>query len=118
MSVHDRETVDIIKQVIIDTWLVSDVQAVGSSITFSINPISEQERKNMVSIARKHATNVRLKIENILADATQVVQGRYSDFPEDERPAAVQAVKALCDEAIANVNAALADKEDIFMMRV
>lgn len=118
MSVHDREMVDAVKQVISDTGLVSDVQVMGRNITFSVNPISVREREGMVSIARKHALSIRSKIDNILADATQAIYGRYSEIPEEERPAAVQSVRSLCDEAIATINTALAEKEDIFMMRV
>lgn len=118
VSVYDREMVDAVKRVIINSGLVSDVQAAGSTITFSVNPISVREREGMISIARRYAAIVRSKIDNILADATLAIYSRYSDIPEEERPAAVQSVKSLCDEAIATINTALAEKEDIFMMRV
>lgn len=85
----------------------------GKVIRLSIPPLTEERRKDLVKIAKKHAEECRVSIRNIRRDSNEAIKKLEKDkkISQDDLKKAQQEVQEYTDKQIAKVDEILAQKE-------
>lgn len=85
----------------------------GRVIRVPIPELSEERRKEIVKVARRHAEDARISIRNVRRDANEVVKALQKDnkISEDEREQTLARIQKDTDGHIAKIDADLKAKE-------
>lgn len=89
----------------------------GVVIRIPIPPLTEERRRDLVKIARRHAEEGRIAIRNIRREAKEMLEEmeESGDIPEDDCRRAIDRLQQLTDETIANLDHLLEAKEQEIM---
>ena len=117
VQVWDRSMVSAVEKAIRDSDLGLNPQTEGQTIRLRIPEMNEQRRKEMVKVAHKYAEEARIAVRHVRRDGLDLLKRLEKDgaiSQDDEKRQADQVQKAT-DQAIAEVDAALASKEKEIM---
>ncbi|HLE78367.1 MAG TPA: ribosome recycling factor [bacterium] len=89
----------------------------GAVVRVPIPPLTEERRRDLAKVARKHAEEGRVAIRNIRREANELIEELEDDgeVSEDDAKRALDDVQKLTDKSIADVDALLAAKESEIM---
>ncbi|MDD5705680.1 MAG: ribosome recycling factor [Kiritimatiellae bacterium] len=89
----------------------------GRVIRVPIPELSEERRKELVKVARRHAEDARIAVRNIRRDANDLIKKLQKDgkISEDERDQALNTVQHNTDGHIGKIDADLKAKEQEVM---
>lgn len=80
-------------------------------------PLTEERRKELIKVVRGEGEQARVAIRNIRRDANNHLKElvKNKEIPEDEERRASEAIQKITDKFIADVDAALQEKETDLM---
>jgi ribosome recycling factor len=89
----------------------------GNVIRLPIPPLTEERRRDLVKIVRKHAEEARVSVRNIRRDANEVLKKGQKDgkVSEDDAHKAMDDVQELTDKYVGEIDQSLKVKEDEIM---
>jgi ribosome recycling factor len=93
-------------------------QTEGQVIRLRVPELNEERRKELVKVAHKYAENARVAIRHVRRDAMDVLKKLEKDLKtmsEDEHKRQSELVQKTTDQAISDVDGALAGKEKEIM---
>ena len=82
----------------------------GNCIRVSLPILTTERRQELAKIVRKHAEEGRVAIRNIRRDANDAIK-KNKDLPEDEAKKQQNEIQKATDNAIAEIDRLLAEKE-------
>jgi len=106
-----------IEKAILTSDLGLNPSTAGSAIRVPMPALTEERRKEMTKIVRSEAEQARVAVRNIRRDANTHFKDLVKDkkISEDDERRANEIIQKLTDKYIAEVDAALADKEKDLM---
>jgi ribosome recycling factor len=109
----EKDMVAPIEKAIMNSDLGLNPSSAGTVIRVPLPPLTEERRKDMIRVVRQEAEGGRVAIRNIRRDAIGDVKDLLKEkmIGEDEERRAEDDIQALTDKYIAQVDAALAEKE-------
>lgn len=113
VQVWDRSMTAAVEKAIRDSDLGLNPQTEGQTIRLRIPEMNEQRRKEMVKVAHKYAEEARIAVRHVRRDGLDLLKKLEKDgalSQDDEKRQADQVQKAT-DQAINDVDQALAGKE-------
>ncbi len=113
----DRSSAREIERAILKSELGLVPSSDGVVIRIPIPPLTEERRRDLVKIARRHAEEGRIAIRNIRREAKEMLEEfeEAGDIPEDDCRRAVERLQQLTDEMIAGLDRLLEAKEKEIM---
>lgn len=113
----EKEMVPVVEKAILKSDLGLTPNTAGTIIRINLPPLTEERRRELVKVVRGEAENARVAIRNIRRDINQDVKEMLSEkmISEDEAHGAEQKIQKLTDKHIAEVDSALAAKEEEMM---
>src|SRR5918997_677497 len=117
VQVWDRSMVSAVEKAIRESDLGLNPQTEGQVIRLRIPEMNEQRRKEMVKVAHKYAEEARIAVRHVRRDGLDLLKRLEKDGAigqDDEKRQADQVQKAT-DQAVAEIDAALAAKEKEIM---
>jgi ribosome recycling factor len=117
VQVWDRGMVNAVEKAIRESDLGLNPQTEGQVIRLRIPEMNEQRRKEMVKVAHKYAEEARIAVRHVRRDGLDLLKRLEKDGAigqDDEKRQADQVQKAT-DQAVAEIDAALAAKEKEIM---
>jgi ribosome recycling factor len=117
VAVWDRSMVHAVEKAIRDSDLGLNPLTEGQTIRLRIPEMNEQRRKEMVKVAHKYAEEARIAIRHVRRDGIDLLKKLKKDgtLGEDEERRHETEVQKATDQAIGEVDAALATKEKEIM---
>jgi len=109
----EKDMVAPIEKAIMNSDLGLNPSSAGTVIRVPLPPLTEERRRDMIRVVRQEAEGGRVAIRNIRRDAIGDVKDLLKEkmIGEDEERRAEDDIQALTDKYIAQVDAALAEKE-------
>jgi ribosome recycling factor len=117
VQVWDRGMVAAVEKAIRESDLGLNPQTEGQVIRLRIPEMNEQRRKEMVKVAHKYAEEARIAVRHVRRDGLDLLKRLEKDGAigqDDEKRQAAEVQKAT-DQAVADIDAALASKEKEIM---
>lgn len=113
----DKNTVKDIERAILKSDLGLVPNSDGVLIRIPIPPLTEERRRDLVKVARKHGEEGRVAIRNIRREAKELLEEleEEGEVSEDESRRAQERLQQLTDETIAQIDRVLAAKEKEIM---
>jgi ribosome recycling factor len=118
VQVWDRSLVHAVEKGISAANLGLTPQTEGQVIRLRVPELNEERRKELVKVAHKYAENARVAIRHVRRDAMDVLKKLEKDLKtmsEDEHKRQSELVQKTTDQAISDVDGALAGKEKEIM---
>ncbi len=114
---YDKSTLKDIERAILKSDLGLVPSSDGAIIRIPIPPLTEERRKDLGKIARRHAEEGRVAIRNIRREAKEMLEQLEEDgeISEDDSRRAQERLQHLTDETIAALDKLLATKEHEIM---
>lgn len=109
----EKDMVAPIEKAIMNSDLGLNPQSAGTVIRVPLPALTEERRRDMIRVVRQEAEGGRVAIRNIRRDAIGDVKDLLKEkmIGEDDERRAEDDIQALTDKYIAQVDAALAEKE-------
>jgi ribosome recycling factor len=117
VAVWDRSMVHAVEKAIRDSDLGLNPLTEGQTIRLRIPEMNEQRRKEMVKVAHKYAEEARIAVRHVRRDGIDLLKKLEKDHAigqDDEKRQSEQVQKAT-DQAISEIDQALAAKEKEIM---
>lgn len=113
----EKSMVPKIEKAIINSNLGLNPVSAGTVIRVPLPSLTEERRRQLVKVVREEAENGRIAVRNIRRDVNADLKSLLKDkeITEDEERAAEQAIQKITDEAIAEIDALLEQKEKDLM---
>src|ERR1700687_2206110 len=113
VQVWDKSMVAAVDKAIRDANLGLSPTVEGTTLRIRIPELNEQRRKEMVKIAHKYAEDARIAVRHVRHDGMEQIKKLEKEkaIAEDDVARHQDQVQKATDQAIAEVNAALATKE-------
>lgn len=113
----EKSMVPKIEKAILNSGLGLNPTSAGQTIRIPMPPLTEERRKELVRVVRQEAENARIAIRNVRRDVNSDLKAllKEKEITEDEERRAEEAVQKITDEAIAEVEALLEQKEKDLM---
>ncbi|MEM7207113.1 MAG: ribosome recycling factor [Pseudomonadota bacterium] len=113
----EKSMVAVVEKAIIASDLGLNPATAGTVIRIPLPPLTEERRRDLVKIVKQEAENGRIAIRNIRRDANNDFKSllKEKEISEDEERGAEDSVQKLTDQHIAQVDAALSEKEKELM---
>lgn len=117
VRVWERQVVPDVEKAILKSDLGLNPSTAGEVIRIPLPPLTEETRKGYIRQARQDAENARIAIRNIRRDALGDVKEleKEKEISEDDERRAQDDIQKLTDQYIAEVDTALAVKEEDLM---
>jgi ribosome recycling factor len=117
VQVWDRGMVTAVEKAIRESDLGLNPQTEGQVIRLRIPEMNEQRRKEMVKVAHKYAEEARIAVRHVRRDGLDLLKKMEKDgaIGQDEEKRQADQVQKATDQAIAEVDGALAAKEKEIM---
>jgi ribosome recycling factor len=98
-----------------DLGLVPNID--GGVIRLSVPPLTEERRRDLVKLVRKHAEEARVSMRNIRRDTNDVLKKSEKDgkIAEDESHKIQDRIQTITDKFVADIDETLAAKEKEIM---
>lgn len=87
----------------------------GKLIRVSLPPLTEERRKDLVKMAKKHAEETKVALRNIRRDANDALKKKKGEASEDELHKIQDQVQKLTDDHVAKADQILHKKEKEIM---
>lgn len=86
----------------------------GEIIRIPVPPLTEERRKDLVKVVRKHGEECKISIRNGRRDCNELLKDMESsgDAPKDDVARALKKIQSMTDEGIADVDKIVVDKEN------
>jgi ribosome recycling factor len=113
----DRHAVKDIERALLQSDLGLNPSFDGTVFRIPIPPLTEERRRDLVRIARKHAEEGRVAIRNVRREAKEILEQLEHDgeISEDESRRGIERLQQLTDEMIAQLDRLLHVKEQEIM---
>ncbi len=113
----DKKMVKDVEKAILKSELGLVPSSDGVHVRVPIPPLTEERRKDLVKIARKHAEEGRVAIRNVRREAKEMIEEleEDGDISEDDAKRGLDELQKLTDKFIAEVDALLAAKDKEIM---
>lgn len=113
----DKKIVKDVEKAILKSELGLVPSSDGVNVRVPIPPLTEERRKELVKIARKHAEDGRVAVRNVRRDAKEMIEQLEEDgeVSEDEAKRGLDELQKLTDKMIAEIEALLAAKDKEIM---
>jgi ribosome recycling factor len=113
----DRGAVKDIERALLQSDLGLNPSFDGTIFRIPIPTLTEERRRDLVKIARKHTEEGRISIRNIRRDAKEMLEQLEKDgeISEDESRRGIERLQHLTDESIAHLDRLLQTKEQEIM---
>lgn len=113
----EKSMVPKIEKAILNSGLGLNPTSAGQTIRIPMPALTEERRKELVRVVRQEAENARIAIRNVRRDVNSDLKSllKEKEITEDEERRAEEAVQKITDEAIAEVEALLEQKEKDLM---
>ena len=117
LNVWEKALVEMVEKVIADADLGLNPAVSGTVIRVPVPPLTEERRRDLVKVVRKHSEATKVSIRNIRRDANQHIKDalKAKELSQDQEKAGERQVQKVTDDYIAQVDAVLADKEKDLM---
>src|SRR6185503_4228207 len=117
VNVWDRSLVKAVEKAIVDSNLGLSPATEGQTIRLRIPELNQERRKELVKVAHKYAENARVAVRHVRRDGLDVLKKLEKDhkISEDDHKHQGDLVQKATDEAITEVDDALAAKEKEIM---
>ena len=113
ISPWEKRMVPAIERAILKSDLGLTPASTGDVVRLPLPPLTEENRRDLIRLARQEAENARVAIRNIrrdvIADVRELV--REKEATEDEGRRSEDDIQKVTDAHVGRVDAALADKE-------
>ncbi|MGH8631577.1 MAG: ribosome-recycling factor, partial [Burkholderiales bacterium] len=109
--------VQVIEKAIRDSDLGLNPATVGETVRVPMPPLTEERRKELIKVVRHEAENARVAVRNVRRDAIHQLKEMLKSkaISEDEERRAQDEIQKLTDRYVAEVDKALAAKEQDLM---
>ncbi len=113
----DKKMVKDVEKAILKSELGLVPSTDGVYVRVPIPPLTEERRKDLVKVARKHAEEGRVAIRNVRHEAKEMIEQLEDEgeVSEDECRRGLDELQKLTDKSIAEVDALLAAKDKEIM---
>ena len=117
VQVWDKSMVGVVDKAIRDANLGLSPTIEGQILRIRIPELNEQRRKEMVKVAHKYSEEARIAVRHVRRDGIDVLKRRLKDhaISEDDEKREEAEVQKATDQAIRDVDLALASKEKEIM---
>src|SRR6266566_881499 len=118
VQVWDRSMVHAVEKAIINSNLGLSPATEGQVLRLRIPELNQDRRKEMVKVAHKYAEAARVAVRHVRRDALDLLKKLEKDLKtmsEDEHKRQSELVQKTTDQAISDVDGALAGKEKEIM---
>ena len=117
VSPFDKQIVPEIEKAVMKSDLGLNPSTAGTVIRLPLPPLTEESRKELVKVVRHEAEQARVAIRNIRRDANSDLKDllKEKEISEDEERGAEERIQQLTDRMVAQVDKALAEKEEELM---
>ena len=97
-----------------DFWFRAKSKLDGSSDSYSLPPLTEERRKELVRVVRDEAEHARVAVRNIRRDAISDYREllKEKEISEDETHRAEENIHKITDQHIGLIDKSLSDKEN------
>lgn len=109
----DRNAIKAIEKAILQSELGLVPSSDGVVLRIPIPPLTEERRRDLVRVARKHAEEGRVAVRNVRREVKETIEelDEASEISEDEARRAQEELQKLTDRFIAEIDALLQKKE-------
>lgn len=109
----DRTAVSAIEKAIQSSDLGLNPTSDGEIIRIPVPPLTEERRKDLVKVARKHGEESKISIRNGRRDANELLKDMESsgEAPKDDVAKALKKVQEMTDKGITDVDKIVSAKE-------
>ncbi|MBK1640983.1 ribosome recycling factor [Chromatium okenii] len=109
----EKNMVQAIEKAIMQSDLGLNPNTAGTVIRVPLPALTEERRRDLIRVARHEAEQTRVAVRNIRRDANHDLKELVKDkmISEDDERRGQEVVQKLTDQAIKDVDAVLADKE-------
>ncbi|MBK1694142.1 ribosome recycling factor [Chromatium weissei] len=113
----EKNMVQAIEKAIMQSDLGLNPNTAGTVIRVPLPALTEERRRDLIKVARHEAEQTRVAVRNIRRDANHDLKELVKDkmISEDDERRGQDVVQKLTDQAIKDVDAVLADKEQDLM---
>ena len=117
VTAWDKTMVAVIEKAILSSDLGLNPNTAGNVIRIPLPPLTEERRKDMIRIVRNEAEGGRIAIRNIRRDAISDIKDLMKEklIGEDDERRGEDDIQTITDKYVAQVDAALAEKESELM---
>lgn len=114
IQVWDKSLVGAVERAIRESGLGVNPVVDGVNVRIPIPPLTEERRVELAKIAGKYAEQARVAVRNVRREGMEKIK-KSDGVGEDEQKKLSEQVQKLTDEAIKNIDDALAHKETEIM---
>jgi ribosome recycling factor len=109
----EKGMVQAVEKAIMQSDLGLNPNTAGSVIRVPMPPLTEERRRDLIKVARHEAEQARVAVRNIRRDANADLRElvKAKEISEDDERRAQEAVQALTDQYVKEVDKVLAGKE-------
>jgi ribosome recycling factor len=113
----EKKMVQVIEKAIRDSDLGLNPATMGDTVRVPMPPLTEERRKELIKVVRHEAENARVAVRNVRRDAIHQLKEmlKAKSISEDEERRAQDEIQKLTDRYVAEVDKALAAKEQDLM---
>ncbi len=113
----EKSMVAVIEKAILTSDLGLNPSTAGSAIRVPMPPLTEERRKELIKVVRAEGEQGRVAIRNIRRDANNQLKELVKEkvISEDDERRANEIIQKLTDKHIADIDAALVEKEKDLM---
>lgn len=117
LTLYDKGAIAAVEKAIMGSELGLNPVTAGTSMLVPLPMLTEERRKELVRIVRNEAETGRVSVRNARRDANNLLKDllKEKEITEDEERRAQDSVQKLTDDAVKEIDAILADKENELM---
>ena len=115
VNVWDKGQVAAVDKAIRNSGLGINPVMDGTILRLPIPELNEERRRELAKLAGQYAENARVAVRNVRRDGMDQVKRAKDDISEDDQKLYSDEIQELTDKAIANIDAALDNKQEEIM---
>ena len=115
VNVWDKSQVAAVDKAIRNSGLGINPVMDGTILRLPIPELNEERRRELAKLAGQYAENARVAVRNVRRDGMDQVKRAKDDISEDDQKLYGDEIQELTDKAIANIDAALDNKQEEIM---
>ena len=117
LNVWEKQGVEAVEKAIVGAGLGLNPAVSGTVVRVPMPPLTEERRRDLVKVVRRHGEAARVSVRNIRRDANQRIKDalKAKEISQDQEKTGEKEVQGLTDRYIAEIDAVLSDKEKDLM---
>ncbi len=117
LNVWEKQNVENVEKAIAGAGLGLNPAVSGTVVRVPVPPLTEERRRDLVKVVRRHGETAKVSIRNVRRDANQQAKDalKAKEISQDQEKAYEKGVQKLTDRYIAEVDAVLSAKEKDLM---